>query len=109
MSSYSDNMERLRQIAQENGWAFNPDVRWVERVAAKMADSLDRYGDYYCPLKQVGDPPISGMDVLCPCPEADHEIAEYGHCFCRLFYAIEVGSHARVDSHYQSHTSLILS
>ncbi|MFC1652976.1 ferredoxin-thioredoxin reductase catalytic domain-containing protein [Planctomycetota bacterium] len=91
-------MDRLKEIARENGWFFNPDIQKVKRIVSKMTDSFDRYGDYYCPGKQVGDPPLCGMDVLCPCPEAAYEIATSGYCFCRLFYAVEVTSRTEISA-----------
>ncbi|MFC1763579.1 ferredoxin-thioredoxin reductase catalytic domain-containing protein [Planctomycetota bacterium] len=89
MHSYNVNMDRLKEVAQENGWTFNPDGQRVKRVIAKMTDNYELYGDYYCPDQLISSPPICGMDVLCPCSKASYEITARGRCSCRLFYAVE--------------------
>ncbi len=87
MSQYDANFQRLQDYAECKGWMLNPDAERVKKVVGLMTDNLAEHGDYYCPCKLKQRVPVEGKDVVCPCAEADEEIAENGHCFCRLLYA----------------------
>jgi ferredoxin-thioredoxin reductase catalytic chain len=83
--AYAANHERLKAFADREGYDFNADAERVNKVIGLMTRNLEDFGSYYCPCKQ-SHPLEPDKDVLCPCPEAAREIAEEGHCFCRLFY-----------------------
>ena len=78
--------ESLARIAEENGLTLNPDEERVEKVVGLMTENVAEFGKRYCPCKQ-SHPLAPEKDVLCPCPTWKSEIADDGHCFCRLFYA----------------------
>ncbi|MBN1590696.1 MAG: hypothetical protein JW888_14375 [Pirellulales bacterium] len=89
MSEYDKNLARLQTIANEEQLVLNPDEARVQKVVGLMTENFAAVGEYVCPCKQKNKPPLKGVDTLCPCPELMKEIAEEGHCFCRLFFTPE--------------------
>jgi len=88
------NIERLEQLAEENGLVLNPDRARVEKVAGLMADNHDLVREWVCPCKQESRPPVRGADKTCPCPEWLDEVRRDGRCGCRLF----LSSHRTAES-----------
>jgi ferredoxin-thioredoxin reductase catalytic subunit len=86
MGDYEDTMARAEKEALERGLVLNPDRARAEKVVKLLTDSFLEIGEYVCPCKQAHRPPVKGKETLCPCPEMMEEIAEHGHCHCRLFY-----------------------
>jgi ferredoxin-thioredoxin reductase catalytic subunit len=82
--AYRANQARLREFADREGYVFNADAERVNKVIGLMSRNFQDFGKYYCPCKQ-SHPLDPARDTLCPCPEAAREIAQEGHCFCRLF------------------------
>ena len=82
---YTTALERARSIAAGNGWKLNPDTARMEKVLGLMTMNHTATGRYYCPCKQ-SHPLDPGVDTICPCPELEDEMAQEGHCFCRLYY-----------------------
>jgi ferredoxin-thioredoxin reductase catalytic chain len=83
--AYKANLARLEEFADREGYAFNPDGERVNKVIGLMTRNLKDFGKYYCPCKQ-SHPLEPARDTLCPCREAALEVAQEGHCFCRLFF-----------------------
>lgn len=86
-SEYNTNLDRLSTLACEQGLVLNPDVARVNKVIGLMTNNYVAVGEYICPCKQQHKPAEKGKDKTCPCPEWLDEIAEDGHCFCKLFFA----------------------
>jgi len=84
--TYESNLQRLESLAQEQGLVFNPDPARVSKVVGLMTENFRAVGEYVCPCKQQHKPPQQGLDKTCPCPEWLAEIAQDGHCFCKLFF-----------------------
>jgi ferredoxin-thioredoxin reductase catalytic chain len=82
---YDKNLQRIKKIAQTNGYALNPDAGRLRKVIGLMTMNKIEFGKYYCPCKQ-NHPLDPEKDVLCPCPDMKDEIAKDNHCFCKLFY-----------------------
>ena len=89
MTAYDENVRRLKSIANEKNLVFNPDPARAQKVIGLMTENFETVGEYVCPCKQTHHPPIKGKDVLCPCSDMMNEIAQDGHCHCRLFYTPE--------------------
>lgn len=89
---YEKNLARVETIAKEKGLVLNPDKARVQKVVGLMTDNYSAVGEYVCPCKQQYKPPVKGQDILCPCPQIDKEVADDGHCFCRLFYTEEAAA-----------------
>lgn len=88
-TTYQINFNRLKKIAEENGFVFNPDPERVKKVIGLMSDNFDLVEEWVCPCKQQFKPPQKGKDTLCPCPEWIDEIKDIGHCYCKLFFSKE--------------------
>lgn len=89
MTEYEKNLNRVKEIAEENGWILNPDEERIKKVVGLMTDNFVAVGEYVCPCKQQYKPPVKGKDKLCPCSEVADEVNTDGHCFCKLFYTHE--------------------
>lgn len=83
--AYRANRSRLREFAERAGYVLNADAERVNKVIGLMTRNIGDFGKPYCPCKQ-SHPLDPDCDTLCPCREIDREIAEEGHCFCRLFF-----------------------
>ena len=83
--TYKENHKRLTRIATGNGYIFNPDKKRVNKVIGLMTRNIKEFGRYYCPCKQH-HPLDTKVDPLCPCDTIDEEVAQDGHCFCKLFF-----------------------
>ncbi len=82
---YQENLKRLEKVARSKNYVLNEDLARQQKVIGLMSANVLQYGKPYCPCKQSR--PISlQTDTLCPCTELEKEIAELGHCYCRLFY-----------------------
>jgi len=84
--AYDTNLNRLLAIACEQGLVLNPDPARVNKVVGLMTHNFLAVGEYICPCKQEHKPAQRGVDKACPCPEWLSEIAQDGHCYCRLFF-----------------------
>jgi len=83
--AYNANQVRLKKFAKEKGCVFNAEAERVNKVVGLMTRNFKEFGAYYCPCKQ-SHPLDPAKDTLCPCNTIDKELAQEGHCFCRLFY-----------------------
>lgn len=88
-TAYETNLGRLDAIAREYGFVLNPDPARVKKVVGLMTENYLAVGEYICPCKQGHKPAQKGMDKVCPCPEWLGEIAQDGHCFCKLFFTVQ--------------------
>lgn len=86
-NAYETNLARLDAIARQQGLVLNPDVARVQKVVGLMTANFQAVGEYICPCKQEHKPAQKGMDKTCPCPEWLIEVAQDGHCYCRLFFS----------------------
>ena len=87
--TYATNHARLSSVADEHGLILNPDSTRVQKVVGLMAANYDTIQEWVCPCKQTNKPPVQGKDKTCPCPEWLDEIADAGHCHCKLFFSPE--------------------
>jgi ferredoxin-thioredoxin reductase catalytic subunit len=82
---YDDNLRRLGEIAVAKGYELNPDRARLEKVVGLMTMNNMKFDKYYCPCKQ-SHPLNPETDLTCPCSTIDQEVAQEGHCFCKLFF-----------------------
>ena len=87
-NEYNDNLERIKKIAAEHGYALNSDQERLQKVIGLMTMNRNEFGKYYCPCKQ-SHPLNPDKDELCPCPPLADEVEKDGYCFCKLFYKNE--------------------
>lgn len=83
---YNDNFTRITRMAEEFGFALNPDQERIQKVVGLMTMNYNEFGKYYCPCKQ-SHPLDPEKDVVCPCPPLAEEVQKDGYCFCKLFYS----------------------
>ena len=92
-----EQVERMKRgytfYAQAAGYRLNPDEARVELVLKGLIDREAQYGHRYCPCRVVTQDPVINKGLVCPCVYYKDEIAEHGHCACKLFFRKE-----RVDA-----------
>lgn len=71
----------FQQIAEQNGWKLNPDLKVVENIIKAENNLHQKFGEYYCPCRLQKIP-----DNICPCRHAQQEIEKDGKCHCQLFF-----------------------
>jgi ferredoxin-thioredoxin reductase catalytic chain len=76
------------RIAVLHGWRLNADGGHVSSVVEGLAANRDRHGYYLCPCRDGAGTRELDRDITCPCPYADPDIAEHGHCYCGLFVSL---------------------
>jgi len=74
--------EYVTSVAKENGWLLNPDANLVKKIIRSLVNSQAKFGVPYCPCSIQRSP-----DKVCPCNSVWHDMAEIGHCNCRLYFA----------------------
>ena len=74
-------LKDIRQIAIEHQWTLNPSTKSVENVIKGQNKLKQNFGEFYCPCK-----PDHDAANICPCQNAEKEIARTGHCHCNLFF-----------------------
>lgn len=91
--SFEDVVAFTERAARSKGWELNPDPEFRKSVQEGLWENYKRHGRFYCPCRDVEGPPEVNRDILCPCPYATADIAEYGHCFCGIFVRPGFGQH----------------
>ena len=75
----------IEAVAKKHAWEVNPEVEFVDHLAAGLARNYNIYGYYLCPCRDGDGARPVDKDIICPCEYvlADHD--EYGHCLCGLY------------------------
>ena len=76
----------FENIAEERGFVLNGDTERIEKIVRLMTKNIEDTDKPFCPCKMKNRPPVDNIDPLCPCDELDDEVANDGHCRCRVFY-----------------------
>ncbi|MDR1536160.1 MAG: hypothetical protein LBU64_13910 [Planctomycetota bacterium] len=76
---------RLERFLIGKSYGFNPDAELVDDILAAMAARRKKFGEEYCPCRRVTGDREADKAIICPCVHHQREIAERGHCHCRLF------------------------
>ncbi|ADN03023.1 ferredoxin-thioredoxin reductase catalytic domain-containing protein [Spirochaeta thermophila] len=95
MSGIEEARRFVERAARKRGWAINPDERFVSFLVEGLARQRDRHGYYLCPCRESWEDREKDRDVVCPCVYAEADIAEYGQCFCGLFFSREAAREGR--------------
>ena len=77
--------ERLEKAVQGKPYYFNPDPDVVESILSALKMRKDKFGEEYCPCRRVTGDKEQDASIICPCIYVEDEVAEQGHCHCRLF------------------------
>ncbi len=78
--------EMSRRHAAEHGEALNPDPKYLEMLFGALARRKVKFGEFYCPCRVVTGDPAKDKPSICPCEPHAKEVAEHGHCLCKLFF-----------------------
>jgi ferredoxin-thioredoxin reductase catalytic subunit len=76
-------------VAAKQGWVLSADAELYLDLVAGLTTNYNRYGYYLCPCRDSEGSRDLDRDVLCPCEYARADIAEYGHCYCSLYWSKE--------------------
>ncbi|MFQ3621639.1 MAG: ferredoxin-thioredoxin reductase catalytic domain-containing protein [Spirochaetales bacterium] len=79
----------VERVAEHNGWKVNPDTLFVQTLLEGLTTNRSRFGYYLCPCRETAGSRDKDRDVICPCVYSAADIAEYGHCYCALFFSQE--------------------
>lgn len=74
------------EYAKENGWVLNPNKKILDTVIRGLQRSEKRFGERYCPCRLRSGDVEKDRAIICPCIYHRDEIADDGHCHCRLYY-----------------------
>ncbi|HOV37515.1 MAG TPA: ferredoxin-thioredoxin reductase catalytic domain-containing protein [Spirochaetales bacterium] len=85
----SDTAFFIHRVAEHQGWKVNPDSEFVQTLTEGLTTNFNRYGYFLCPCRETGGSRERDTDVICPCRYSKEDIAEYGHCYCALFFSPE--------------------
>lgn len=77
----------VHNVAAKRNWQLSADSDFLEMLKEGLEANLDRLGYLQCPCRLSWDDRERDKDIICPCIYATDDIAEYGHCFCSLFFA----------------------
>jgi len=84
----------VREIANRQGLALNPNERRLEKLAEQLAQTKNEVGKYICPCKR-SFPLQPDTDVACPCDSFLDDVKRLGHCDCSLFFEIGAAAQAK--------------
>lgn len=64
---------------------LNPNTAIVNAIVKGLARNKEKYGEAYCPCRQVSGDKEEDKKIICPCIYNKDEIEKQGYCHCRLF------------------------
>lgn len=85
--SHMDVRQFVHNVADKRQWKLNRDEDFLDMLVEGLQANLERLGYLQCPCRLSWDDRQKDKDIICPCVYAADDIAEYGHCFCSLFFS----------------------
>lgn len=80
-------IEKSKEYADsQEGMQLNPDEKMVGIVAEGLLRNEKKHGKQYCPCRRVTGEKEEDEKIVCPCIYHKDEVAQDGHCHCRLFF-----------------------
>jgi len=76
-----------RMVAQKQGWVLTKDQSFYTDLISGLQTNWNRYSYFLCPCRDTEGSREADSDILCPCVYANQDIAEYGHCYCSLYWS----------------------
>ncbi len=74
-------------VASKQGWLVTPDTSFAADLVEGLKKNWNRYGYFLCPCRDTEGNRAADTDVICPCRYAKEDIAEFGHCYCSLYWS----------------------
>jgi ferredoxin-thioredoxin reductase catalytic subunit len=84
-----DVVSFVHAVAKKRGWKLNGDADFLDMLVEGLQVNSERLGYLQCPCRLSWDDRSKDRDIICPCVYAADDIAEYGHCFCSLFFSAD--------------------
>jgi ferredoxin-thioredoxin reductase catalytic subunit len=81
-----DTWEFVRRVSAYNGWKLNPDKEFLADLVEGLRDNYNRYGYFLCPCRDGTGERAKDKDIICPCDYNVPDQADYGHCYCALYF-----------------------
>jgi ferredoxin-thioredoxin reductase catalytic chain len=81
---------RLSEEAEAAGYHLNPDVEHTKNLVRGLLINEGRYGYWACPCRLASGDYAEDLDIICPCDYRDHDVEEYGACYCGLYVSESV-------------------
>ncbi len=78
-----------RMAAAKQDWLVTPDAAFAADLVEGLKKNWNRYGYFLCPCRDTEGTREADADVICPCVYAKADIAEFGHCYCSLYWSPE--------------------
>lgn len=75
----------VRKYAERSPFFLNPGEVLVKNVIAGLVRNKIKYGNAYCPCREVKGIPEEDRHNICPCQTHKEEIMSQGTCECGLF------------------------
>ena len=76
----------VHSVAHKRHWSVNQDGDFLGMLIEGLQSNLERLGYLQCPCRLSWDDRQKDRDIICPCVYAEQDIAEYGRCYCSLFF-----------------------
>lgn len=76
-------------VANKQGWLTSGDSAFYEYLCTGLVSNWNRYGYFLCPCRDSAGSREKDSPVICPCVHAREDIAQYGHCYCSLYWSKE--------------------
>jgi ferredoxin-thioredoxin reductase catalytic chain len=77
--------EMLRKVQEPKGYFFNSDKDLVFDLLSSLLLNKERYGYMACPCRLASGDKEHDRDIICPCVYREHDVAEFGSCYCALY------------------------
>lgn len=87
--SIEDVQVFTRMVADKQGWVASKDPAFYEDLCTGLVTNWNRYGYFLCPCRDSAGSREKDQAVICPCTYAREDIAQYGHCYCSLYWSKE--------------------
>lgn len=85
MRTVKEMFAEMKQIADEEGYKFNPKKEELDDILQGLWDNEHRYGYPSCPCRMASGTIADDMDIICPCNYRDADVVEHGACYCALY------------------------
>ena len=81
--------EFLQKTQEPKGYLFNKDKPRVFNLLQGLLENRSRYGYMCCPCRLASNDRDWDRDIICPCAYREHDVAEFGSCYCALYVSKE--------------------
>jgi len=89
MSKAEELYETLKNLQETKGFFFSRDKERVPDLLEALIVNKERYGYMCCPCRLSSGDREKDKDIICPCVYREHDVREYGSCYCNLYVSKE--------------------